>query len=253
MEKEFGEIFSGLKRNFGIAYLDKFTIDPNTGKKKPEKYGWSFKEVTDKGEEWWFVDTGYFSMPIKRYPEPSILDKNKTYFRIVKGKLHTTRGKVGTGQRLNELENKDLYLNRTGKKNAHPIFQCLGSSFVEQNKNQPFLKIFNPWSIKTPSGYSCLFLPPLNNKDDRFEIIPGIVDTDSFISEVHFPCIFNGYKYESLETTIKAGTPYVQVIPFKKESWRMILKEKKEDTLLKLFSIFVNRYKKLFWNKTSWI
>jgi hypothetical protein len=33
MEKEFGEIFSGLKRNFGIAYLDKFTIDPNTGKK----------------------------------------------------------------------------------------------------------------------------------------------------------------------------------------------------------------------------
>ena len=48
MEKEFGEIFSGLKRNFGIAYLDKFTIDPETGKKKPEKYGWSFKEVTDK-------------------------------------------------------------------------------------------------------------------------------------------------------------------------------------------------------------
>ena len=48
MEKEFGEIFSGLKRNFGIAYLDKFTIDPNTGKKKPEKYGWSFKEITDK-------------------------------------------------------------------------------------------------------------------------------------------------------------------------------------------------------------
>ena len=32
MEKEFGEIFSGLKRNFGIAYLDKFTIDPETGK-----------------------------------------------------------------------------------------------------------------------------------------------------------------------------------------------------------------------------
>ena len=27
MEKEFAEIFSGLKRNFGIAYLDEFTID----------------------------------------------------------------------------------------------------------------------------------------------------------------------------------------------------------------------------------
>ena len=48
MEKEFAEIFSGLKRNFGIAYLDEFTVDPNTGKKKPKKYGWSFKEITEK-------------------------------------------------------------------------------------------------------------------------------------------------------------------------------------------------------------
>ena len=62
------------------------------------------KEVSDKGEEWWYVDTGYFSTPIKRYPEPMILDKNKTYFRIVRGKLHTIRGKVGTGKRLNELD-----------------------------------------------------------------------------------------------------------------------------------------------------
>ena len=33
MEKEFAEIFSGLKRNFGVAYLDEFTIDEKTGKK----------------------------------------------------------------------------------------------------------------------------------------------------------------------------------------------------------------------------
>ena len=48
MEKEFAEIFSGLKRNFGVAYLDEFTIDEKTGKKKPKKYGWSFKEITEK-------------------------------------------------------------------------------------------------------------------------------------------------------------------------------------------------------------
>ena len=48
MEKEFAKIFSGLKRNFGIAHLDEFTIDPNTGKKKPKRYGWSFREITDK-------------------------------------------------------------------------------------------------------------------------------------------------------------------------------------------------------------
>lgn len=48
MQKEFAEIFNGLKRNFGIAYLDKFTIDEKTGKKKPDRYGWSFKEITNE-------------------------------------------------------------------------------------------------------------------------------------------------------------------------------------------------------------
>jgi hypothetical protein len=146
----------------------------------------------------------------------------------------------------------NLNLNHLKKLNSHPQYQILGSSFLEQNKNNPVLKIINPWTIKTPKDYSCLFLPPLNNKDDRFEIIPGIVDTDCFNSEVNFPIIINGYKYETLETTIKAGTPYVQVIPFKKESWKMILKEKKEDSTLKLFSLLINKYKRLFWNKISW-
>jgi hypothetical protein len=71
-------------------------------------------EIMKKGEEWWYVDVGYLTEQIKRYPEPSILDKNKTYFRIVKGKLHTVRGKVGNGQRLNELENKGIDVNFKG-------------------------------------------------------------------------------------------------------------------------------------------
>jgi hypothetical protein len=153
---------------------------------------------------------------------------------------------------VDRVEDVNLNVNHRNKKNAHPTFQLLGSPFLEQNKNNPVLKIISPWTIKTPPGYSCLFLPPLNNKDDRFEILSGIVDTDSFVSEVNFPCIFNGYKYESLETTIKAGTPYVQVIPFKKESWKMIIKEKNENTTLKLMSVFINKYKNFFWNKISW-
>jgi hypothetical protein len=151
-----------------------------------------------------------------------------------------------------KIESIDLNVNNFNKKNSHPTFQLLGSPFLEQNKNNSFLKIINPWTIKTPPGYSCLFLPPLNNKDDRFEIIPGIVDTDSFTSEVNFPCIFNGYKYETLETIIKAGTPYVQIIPFKKESWKMVIKEKQENTIFKQYSIFINKYKNFFWNKISW-
>jgi len=97
----------------------------------------NIKEVSDKGEEWWYVDTGYFGMPIKRYPEPMILDKNKTYFRIVKGKLHTIRGKVGTGQRLNELEYKGIDVNFKGWKTGDTkhILLCPSSPTVTYHIN----------------------------------------------------------------------------------------------------------------------
>jgi hypothetical protein len=138
----------------------------------------------------------------------------------------------------------------------HPIKQIEGSSLVDKNKNLPFYKILNPWKIKTPKGYSCLFVPPLNNSDDRFSIIPGIVDTDVFTNEVNFPIVINGDKYPVLETTIKKGTPYVQIIPFKRDSWKMLLKprEQKEIQNSKLFYglKILNIYKDKYWNKKSW-
>jgi hypothetical protein len=44
---------------------------------------------------------------------------------------------------------------------THSINQLGESPLIEKNKNLPFYKILNPWKIKTPKGYSCLFLPPL--------------------------------------------------------------------------------------------
>ena len=57
-------------------------------------------ECVEKKEEWFYVDVGYITHQITRYPTPSIDDEDKTYFRIVKGGLHTVRGKVGNGERL---------------------------------------------------------------------------------------------------------------------------------------------------------
>jgi hypothetical protein len=138
----------------------------------------------------------------------------------------------------------------------HSIKQVEGSPFIEKNKKLPFYKIINPWKIKTPKGYSCLFISPLNNVDDRFSIISGIVDTDTFPNEINFPIIINGDKYPVLETTIKKGTPYVQVIPFKRDSWKMVIKPRKQKEIqnsrlfygLKLLNIYKDRY----WNKKSW-
>ncbi len=144
-----------------------------------------------------------------------------------------------------------------GKAHVHGVEQVSEKCpFSHKNKGYSFLKILNPWKIKTPKGYSCLFLPPLNNSDDRFSIIPGIVDTDTFPTEINFPIILNGDKYEKMDTVIKEGTPYVQVIPFKRESWKMKIISEKDNELIKSRPSGVrgvwHSYKDAFWKKKSW-
>ncbi len=139
----------------------------------------------------------------------------------------------------------------------HPEFQVENSSLAQKNKNLPIQKFVNPWIIKTPPGYSCLFLPPMNNQDDRFSIIPGIVDTDKYNNQINFPFIVNGDKYPVLETILKKGTPYVQVIPFKREGWKIKISEYKKDEIVKNslryhLSNLIHNYKSNNWQKKSW-
>jgi hypothetical protein len=147
-------------------------------------------------------------------------------------------------------------LNLNSGIDCHLTKQVEGSPFIEKNKNLPFYKILNPWKITTPKGYSCLFVPPLNNADDRFSIIPGIVDTDTFPLEINFPIIINGDKYPILETTIEKGLPYVQIIPFKRNHWKMKIKSNtpkdiQKNNIFYHLTIF-NKYKNRFWSKKSW-
>tara|TARA_R110000787_G_scaffold150281_1_gene264166 strand:- start:2724 stop:3464 length:741 start_codon:yes stop_codon:yes gene_type:complete len=153
------------------------------------------------------------------------------------------------------LSSRSINLNFNSP-NLHPPEQLLGSPLLEKNKKMPFIKIMNPWIIKTPPGYSCLFLPPMNNSDDRFSILPGIVDTDTFQREINFPIVMNGDKYPTLDTIIKKGTPYVQVIPFKRESWKMKIKSVLTNVLKKNKMFYnlqiIHVYKNKFWSKKKW-
>lgn len=96
----------------------------------------------------------------------------------------------------------------------------------------------------------------MNNSDDRFSIIPGIVDTDTFKQEINFPIVFNGDKYPVLDTIIKKGTPYVQIIPFKRESWSMKIKSVSTNVLKKYKMFYelniIHKYKNKFWSKKKW-
>lgn len=117
----------------------------------------------------------------------------------------------------------------------------------------PFPKWINPYGIKTPPGYSCLFLPPMH-RDSIFKIFPGIVDTDTYTNLVHFPFTLNDPKFQGL---IPAGTPMVQVIPFKRDSFKMVnggTDEIKDMQLIqtRLTSKFFNRYKSMFWHRKEY-
>lgn len=126
----------------------------------------------------------------------------------------------------------------------HPIEQAPN----HPNKNRhAYPKWMNPWAIKTPKGYSTLFVQPFH-RESVFTILPGIVDTDKYTAPVNFPMVINDPEFEGL---IPKGTPIAQVIPFKRESWNIKFggeKELKEQAsvTLKLQTIFFDRYKKMF-------
>ena len=72
------------------------------------------QQCMDWGLEWWYVDVGYLTQQITRYPEPKIHDYDKTYFRICKGNIHTIRCRVGDGMRLDKLEKQGIDVHFKG-------------------------------------------------------------------------------------------------------------------------------------------
>jgi|TARA_R110002020_G_scaffold432015_1_gene642078 hypothetical protein len=114
-------------------------------------------------------------------------------------------------------------------------------------------KFINKWLVITPPGYSCLFTPPINRfGEDRFLFISGMVDTDTYINTINFPFILLKRDKQFL---IKKGDPMIQVIPFKRESWKMstdFYKEKRHESTVNLInSKWIDSYKQQFWHKKS--
>lgn len=120
--------------------------------------------------------------------------------------------------------------------------------------NKPYgnlpMKWHNPWGIKTPKGWSCLFTSPLNHLETRFKILDGIVDTDTYYNQVNFPFIWTGGEGEFF---IPQGTPLVQVIPYKRLKTNCDIvemdRDKQQAVLGKLGSKLRNGYRTLFWHK----
>jgi hypothetical protein len=130
---------------------------------------------------------------------------------------------------------------------------------VEQAPTHParnkhaYPKWINHWAIKTPKGYSTMFVQPMH-RESVFTILPAIVDTDTFYAPVHFPMVINDPNFEGL---IPKGTPIAQVIPFKRDSWGMQFggkkdQESQEQLQKKLATKFFDKYKTMFRSKKEY-
>jgi hypothetical protein len=131
---------------------------------------------------------------------------------------------MGTGYSLNLPCDIEFYMTESGLK--HKVLSNKYQDFIQVRDEMPQFEhprgyyknhfaLTPDWQIKTPPGYSVLYTQPFNRFELPFLLTTGIVDND----KVHMPGSFPFFIVEEFEGVIPAGTPYAQLIPFKRENW----------------------------------
>ena len=116
------------------------------------------------------------------------------------------------------------------------------------------IKIFVGFSIKTDPGYSCWFTSPIGNNNLPIEAVDAVIDTDMLAAGRPF----SFFVHKGFNGTLSAGTPILQVIPFKRDTFTKVIVEdfsEKEDmnNSFKLASKFSNAYKNFFWQRKKFL
>lgn len=121
------------------------------------------------------------------------------------------------------------------------------------SKNSSVFKFKFEYKIKTPKGYSTLFTHPFNSHDLPFRTFSGIVDTDTYPVSVQFPFVIHSDFGD--HAIIPKGTPIIQFIPFKRDSWEHEVENydeiQNEKAKYTLFSKIQNSYKSQFWQRKT--
>ena len=108
------------------------------------------------------------------------------------------------------------------------------------------------WGFKTPRGWSTLVTHPLNRHDLPFTTTSGIMDSDKYSTSGNIPFFIK----EGFTGVIPQGTPFAQLIPIKRASWKSINNDRGISYLEDLQGAAVRlpgkSYKKLFWVKKDY-
>jgi hypothetical protein len=112
------------------------------------------------------------------------------------------------------------------------------------------------WAIKLPNGYSGLYVTPLNRFELPFIIASGIIDNDKMSLNGLIPFFLQ----ENFSGIIKKGTPFVQIIPIKREEWTSEVKVLTTEEISNQYKIGeqkyrdpkINGYRDLEWQRKSY-
>lgn len=115
---------------------------------------------------------------------------------------------------------------------------------------------FANWGPELPEGYSMLYIPPMNAFELPFVTVAGIIDSDKVTNSGLIPFFLR----QGFTGIIPAGTPYLQMIPFKRDDWEMEIITYKPEEIFKKHrenaKIFRTEeggvYKKLFWTRRKY-
>lgn len=132
---------------------------------------------------------------------------------------------MGTGYTLVTPCDLTFYLDDNGKitvKTDNAYYQdfCTARTPMEQFSHplgyyEEHFAWFPDWAVTVPEGYSVFYTTPMNRYELPFLTVGGIIDND----KINLPGSMPFFLIKGFEGTIKAGTPYVQMLPFKREDW----------------------------------
>lgn len=142
----------------------------------------------------------------------------------------------------------------------HSMAQSQGVPIIDDGVIKNFVKFESPWKVVTPPGYSILMVPCLNHFEKRFFIASGVVESDDYLGGLGVPCVWLDTDLEEGEVRVlPKGTPLAQIIPFRREDYKMevVKMDKKKEYKKwlwqnKLAAYVTSSYKKLFWKKKTY-
>ena len=203
--------------------------------------------------DWYKNITSYVTG--KKEPPPTLEGTNSTIKKCVPVFDAITAGYIITlpcDVHVKTVDDKPFYTwSSFSAIEFHGVEQFTGHPKAMGDFDAP--KFMTPWGIKTPKGWSVLIVQPMH-RPSPFTILPGVVDTDTYTNNVNFPFVLNDIKFEGM---IPAGTPIAQIIPIKRERWKMYLGgfeelEEQKQIVTKFQTVFFDRYKRFWWHKKEY-